>query len=227
MIKKILNTLNKQQNVRFYNLFKGVSISFEGNLARIIEDTATFDVHRYQALCMRFERHTLFTGNLFPKPISAFVGGIDLQTNKVLLMNFKYAEGTIGGRTQVRVTPDGPILVKLSNNPRLVGELIEISLGGIGMRIHKNAISNSIQPGNAVTIELVIPLNVSGLYESISLKGVIRNKIEKSNDAYRLGIQTFPEKKSEIIIQHYIARRQSEIIKELKSLYEFEVENFI
>jgi len=109
----------------------------------------------------------------------------------------------------------------------LVGELIEISLGGIGMRIHKNAISNSIQPGNAVTIELVIPLNVSGLYESISLKGVIRNKIEKSNDAYRLGIQTFPEKKSEIIIQHYIARRQSEIIKELKSLYEFEVENFI
>lgn len=203
--------------VRLLNVYKGIPITQEAQMLDITGKVATFNINRYQAVCLELQRKTFIQHHEFPAIVKGNVIRVDIRREIAYLSAFVYMGGDIGNRLQVRVQPKDPIPVELAMRGQLIrGHLADISIGGAG--IFTTAIF--YRPGffsfkSPATINVYLPTAKT----SLKLPGVVVY-LRPDVSAYRLGIQVNPDMQTRALISQYVAHRQAEIQRELRQVYD-------
>lgn len=202
------------QPVELMNIYKGVPFVCKGRILEIDGDRVQLQVDTAELVCLQNDGTTRVLGNDYFEPSSAQVESVDLTTGTVILHNFTYVGTRLGERMIVRVEPEEPIpvLIHTEDHP-VFGEVIDLSMSGLGIRVSVEHYQPVLKPGSAVHVTTTLP---SG---EITLHGAIMS-ITKRPDFYRLSVRFTAEHDYKVIIFHYLVDRRSEIEAELRRQFE-------
>jgi hypothetical protein len=206
------------EKVMLYNTYKSLPICFDAEFVKISRGTLTLRVHKYQALCIKKSGYTLIRHALLPKPVYASTISVDFMQMVVVVTDFQALTSSAGNRRVIRVEPEKPFSVFLSNSSVANADAIDISAFGLGLTIKKEwYIPQAFGQDKLIGLEFRHP-NEKRLVTK--MKGVITNVVEDySGGSFRLGIHTYPDAKAQQMIADYVLKRQVEILKELETLH--------
>ena len=210
-----LTAIQKQGNdIRLINVYKGFPISFPAKIKSVSSEAVMLSVHRYQTVCIRYSRDTNIKSPYLKQIIKAAVSYLDFDHNLAVARDFSYSSASIGDRELIRVEPNSTIFVYISNNIISKGELINISTYGLGLFLDISSFTpRSFGVGQKVDLSFEIFPN-----QNLNIKGIVKNVIfEDNNYRYRLGIYTNPDAAAALALSRYIAQRQQQILREIKS----------
>lgn len=134
---------------------------------------------------------------------------ISLEENGFKARLLGYEKAFIEERQHVRVVPESPIPIYISlQGIELVGEILDISLGGVGVFLKKKI----LKKGDIAELRFTLRGN------EIKTRAECRYTTD-FKDGVKAGFMFLGlDKKSEQVIGEYVMRRQLEILKELKTL---------
>ena len=134
---------------------------------------------------------------------------LSLEENGFQARLIGYEEVFLEKRQHVRVVPESSIPIYISlKGKELIGEILDISLGGVGVFLKERAISK----GDVAELRFTLKGN------EIRVKAECRYTMD-FKEGIRAGFMFLElDKKSEQIIGEYVMQRQLEILKELKAL---------
>jgi hypothetical protein len=147
------------------------------------------------------------------EPLEAKVTCLDLASGEFSLSDFRYAGSKFANRRELRVEPAGGETVKIASNGRLmVGEIADLSVRGLGVRLPFQELATTFTQGKLVAVTLGLPEG------QVKVEGKVRS-IVRTPDFLRLAIEfsgAVPEKAT---IVRYVMQRRSEIMAEVRQLY--------
>jgi hypothetical protein len=219
IVHQLQQILHAQEEVRFLNLYRGIPISYHGNVVEVGKQTVRFRVHPNQILCIKRDKYTLLESNLLPRVVKASLFSADMGAKRVLLGKFEYEGTTVGKRLHVRVEPRNPLQLTLTtSSEEIPADLVDISLRGLAVLIVPHLFNTRLSKSDKqVKAHLELPLHRQTA--QISIEGIIRSISQETVEkTLKIGILTFPDSDAELLLSKYIARRQKEIIKELDKL---------
>jgi hypothetical protein len=102
-------------------------------------------------------------------------------------------------------------------NVKLFGKLNDISIHGVGVIVIavEDLISKSFSQASQVQIQFYLPFTHPEEAPEIKMPGEIRY-IDRDQENFKLGIQTFPDPDTETRIEKFIIQRKTEILKEVE-----------
>lgn len=219
IVHQLQQVLHAQEEVSFLNLYRGIPISYHGNLVEVGKQTVRFRVHPNQILCIKKDKYTLLESNLLPRAVKASLFSADMAAKRILLGKFEYEGTTVGKRLHVRVDPRRPIQLTLTTpSEEIPADLVDISLRGLAVHMDPHLFNTRLSKSDKqVKVHLDLPLRRKTT--QIGIEGIIRNiSQETAEKTLKIGILTFPDHDVELLLSEYIARRQKEIIEELDDL---------
>ena len=180
-------------------------------------------VHKYQSVCLRLHKYTYFESPLLPGVIKASVVTIDLITNIAVLGEFQYSDNAIGKRMLVRAQLAESIDVLFMNESRTQrtkAQLMDVSFTGMAVSATQLLFNTDIFKQNStVYTQFNLPGKAQGKFIPVNVTGTIVNiNLDKSKQVYRIGLRIFPDGTAKPILVQYISRRQSEIMKDIRTL---------
>ena len=204
--------------VRLLNNYKGIPIAYEATIVQETPDGFIAQVNKYQNVCMEIEKVTFIQSDQLPAVIRARILSVDIVQAIALLGEFSIAPDNIGGREAVRVQPKDPIQVVLSNPKRkLTGNLVDISVSGVGITIVTSFLYNpDLIKKASVTLELKLPVEQGNL----RVPGLLASVLSRRSGNYRLGVVLNLDNPTRQIIARFVAMRQAEILREMRSYYD-------
>ena len=124
----------------FMNMYKGLPLVYEAVLQNVGEKSAKFKVVSPSSVCLDWEPQTTILEDQKTATLTANVIDFDILTGIVELTNFRYGGRHVGNRMIVRVEPRDEIGVEVETDSQvLTGELADISLTGLGVRVQQLA----------------------------------------------------------------------------------------
>jgi hypothetical protein len=210
-----------KEEVRLINDHRGIPVVYEATAEGFQEPSVIFRVNKYQCVCLELERHTFIQSPSLPSILKARVADLDIVAGLASLTNFESAPETIGRRTIIRVQPKEPVVVSITyQGQKIRGTLVDVSSSGVGIYMVSAYIYNPgmLRKNEQISLTIRLP-NEKGIVNDIRLAGSILY-VNREKGSFRLGINTSPETHARTIIAQYIALRQAEIMRELRTLYE-------
>jgi hypothetical protein len=216
------------RRIRLLNLYKGIPISYAARIASIGDASVTVQTEKIQLVCMYREKETFIQHVKFPHLVRAGVVMVDTDKVHGLLSHFSYQPERIGELTRVRVQPArtiSSVLVSEGTQKLVSGELVDISLDGVAVKVDQRELSNACQPGETVQIQIHLPKSIP-FQEGpdqipLDLSGSIANiKTGLPDGKCRIGVQLHPESPARLDLAHFITQRQTELLREIRSIYE-------
>jgi len=196
------------------NMYKGVPLVCQAHLDRVEEPSAIFTVQPPESATLQTEETTLVLSNGLLEVLEARVECLDLVSGKFGLSEFAYAGSKYANRRELRVEPEGSIPVQIASDGRILsGEIADLSVRGMGLRLPVSELTSTFTLGKTIAITLHLPEG------KVRLEGKIRS-IMRTSKYLRLAVEftgSVPEKAS---IIHYVMQRRSEIVTEIRELYE-------
>ena len=199
----------KKEEVNLIFSYKELPIYCKGIIKKVREDKVEIEL---VGRCLITP--VISAGDIFwlkspsvSKPVKLEVLG--LKNSTLFAGIISYDDLFLEKRQYVRVIPEKPIPVYIrSYNVNVVGEMIDISVGGIGVFLKENAVDKG----------LVAELEFKLKEESIKTLGECRYVI-RWKDGYRAGFKFIDlSKEYENKISEYVFERQREILRELRAL---------
>jgi len=150
-----------RQSVTLLNAYKGIPISSQALIVEAVDVAINVQTARRQIVCIQADQGTFIQHPYLEKTIRAYILQLDLPNPRAALTDYEIVGGDIGIRTQVRVAPTEPIkgFLKVTGleKPYKV-DLVDISMGGIGLYIEENLFNpNILHKGVPVLMILVLP----------------------------------------------------------------------
>ena len=199
----------KKETLTLIFSYKELPIYCKGKVKSVEEDVAIIE---FEGKCLM--EPLLKLGNFvyakakdLSNPVKMEVLSLEEKGFQARLLG--YEEIFLEKRQHVRVVPENPIPIYISfKDKEIVGEILDISLGGVGVFLKENTLSK----GNVVELRFTIKEN------EIRVKAECRYTQEFKN-GLRIGFMFLDlEKRYEQVIGEYVMQRQLEILKELKAL---------
>jgi hypothetical protein len=215
----ILNIFRKMKKdgrkVSFMNLYKGIPISYQGDIVKIDKDSIAFKLdNELQNIAMKLESKAYMVKDKYlDRYIKADISHSDFSDNTIVLNNFVYLLNLPAiQREYTRIYPSIFVQVTLQDTKyfELKGNLYDLSMGGLGIISKDN---EGFYVGASVDIKFKLVLQEDEF--EIHTKGQILNIIEYMG-SYRYCLKISPDKKNSKNIENYIKSREIEIIEELK-----------
>lgn len=206
-----------KKKAKFFNLYKGVPISYEAAIISIDGEEITFKTEAIQEIAMKMDGTAyILKDENFDKHIKADIVYNNFFNNTVVLSNFTYLLNMPASqREYVRVHPDILAYVNIANNKTTYtkGKLYDLSVKGLGVVSGDN---NGLYAGAKIdmSFELIYANDERYVVETV---GEILNIIEYS-DSYRYCIKIFPGLEQEDKIVAYVRNREKEIVKNLEDI---------
>lgn len=220
------NIKQKNGTVKFFNTYRSLPVCYTGKIIRIEGGRITFTSPKPQLVCMRKTGSTIIAEDSFQSTLKAIIVSISLRDEYVELTNFKFTIDTVGTRSFIRVETDQPISGACFNEMKMLFpiKVLEISLRGLAVLLHKDLLmGKSIDIGRKFTFSFTLNYG-SVVNEKINFYGIIRNITPgKLQHFFRLGIETFPDQPTEVLLTKYLAQRQKELLREFKIICDNEV----
>lgn len=214
----------KKQPVRLLNVYLGVPISYDAMIVDMTANSVKMHVNKYQSVCLRQHKYTYFESPLLLGVIKASVVTIDLTTNIAVLGEFQYSDDAIGKRMLVRAQPAESIDVLLMNESRTQrtkAQLLDVSLTGIAVYVNQLIFNAEVFKQNStVYAQFNLPGETQGKFSSVNVTGkIVNSNLDNRKQVYRIGLRIFPDEIANPILVQYISRRQSEIMRDIRILY--------
>jgi hypothetical protein len=214
-----------QENHREFsllNIYKGVPLLCRARLDRVADEAAYFTVQPPESATLKLESTTLLLSDGLLEPLEAQVQCIDLASGEFRLSGFSYAGSKFANRRELRVEPKEKLPVEIAaDSHTLHGEVADISVRGLGLRLPLAELTVLFVPGKTVAITLHLRDKEDGEEKQVvvRLEGKIRSVI-RTKTYLRLAIEftgAVPEKAT---IIRYVMLRRAEIMGEIRQLYE-------
>ena len=229
IFQQLLIIFKKKQPVRLLNTYQGVPISYDAMIVDVTANSVKMIVHKYQSVCLRLHKYTYFESPLLPGIIEASVVTIDPITNIAVLGEVQYSDDAIGKRMLVRAQPAESIDVLLMNESRTQrtkAQLMDVSFSGMAVSAPQLLFNVEVFKQNStVYAQFNLPGDAQGKFIPVNVTGTIVNiNLYKSKQVYRIGLRIFPDGTAKPILAQYISRRQSEIMRDIRALYNKKLE---
>jgi len=229
IIAQFLQLYRDSRPVKFTNIYQGIPITCTGTILKVEDDRVAFNISRYQGLCLKLEGHTIIHSDFLTRKFQADTVQVDLKNETAVLTNFEPADFSIENRLHIRVETNKPINALLTNTVEVTVKITEVSLNGLALYIKRANYENKyFSKGKKVNIEFDLVSKGTGKKQQVRMEGIIRS-VNMTRDLllYRLGIETMPSYKNEMILREYIDLRQEEIVAEIKRLTELDVASLV
>jgi hypothetical protein len=191
--------------------FKGVPVICKAKVTQIDGENVTLVTHDPGLIRIEHEKKISVLGSEFFEPSTAKVIKVDIKTGTLELSNFSYLGTRLGERMMMRVEPNEPIQVSIdSEGLSFDGEIVDLSLNGIGIRIDQANYNPSLKPGTTIKTTFDLP-NGRTVMEGTVLSSI------KAGNTYRLSVRFNENGPHKIAIFRYLIDRRAEIESELKS----------
>jgi hypothetical protein len=196
----------QQRTVTLISNFRGVPIQLVAFVIRSSQNGGVrLCINHRQMIALKVADQTLVQSDLFSEMVIADIDQVDLHTNIVTLSNLQYVTDSRGKRKNVRVQPESPIHAEIIANHgfNLLGEVIDISLDGLSVRLSDNNLGLSIQlsdsslkiadllkPQTSVEVRLGLPGSEQDLIHDLTIEAKIAY-VNANRNAYRIGLMTY------------------------------------
>lgn len=197
--------------LKCHNLYQNVPIVHTANVVDLHPETqqATFRFSRYQAAIIRAKGFTYFKSDAFPGTVMGSLVAMNEETAEGVMSRFHLANMPDDHRENVRVEPAmrTPMTV-VHGEKKHSGELIDLSLAGVGVRIARAEIPLQSD------VELVFNLPPDQDF-FISGKMLATRNLSKHLIA---GISMILDPDTEGRLSEFIRSRQIEVVTHLKKI---------
>lgn len=201
------------QDFSFLSLYKGVPLICRAKLKQVSKNEALFIVQPPESAALQREKVTLVLSDGLLEPLEAKVECLDLANGEFRLSEFAYAGSKFANRRELRVEPVGNEKVLITCEGRVMqGEIADLSVRGLGVRLPFHEVTVAFTQGKLVAVTLDLPEG------QVRLEGKIRN-LARTPTHLRLAIEYTGAVPEKAIIIHYVMKRRSEIMAEVRDLY--------
>lgn len=211
----LTSILHKEKAVTLYNLYNGISIKEEANIAKFDEGIAQLTVSAPKIFYYTKESFTFIQHDKIPNIIKAKIIKVDPAKSLLVLASLEFLDASPLDRSYTRIQPQKPINATLllnkikciDGNVDTLSEssvVLHVKLIDIEKLIHKDLVDKEFD------VSFQIP-TIKGFLTMISAKATIFSII---NETIVLNIQpnTFMKTK----IRQYVALRQNGLLVDLK-----------
>jgi hypothetical protein len=220
-ILQALHSIAQQgKNVGLITVYKTLPLLFDALIQGFDGGSVHFQVHRYQWAASRMVWEAFIQSDLLPELIKANSVVVNPSEPVVTLADFEYSKISIVRRSLVRGQPDVYIpVILLLNASAQPAELADISTGGISVYVKPEIVDTLVEAKSGplsgrVEVLIKFPGENSPL---LKLNCTICNVVQEANAGrYRMGLQSFLDKKTGSLIAQYVAGRQTAILRELE-----------
>ena len=229
--RQILNDLDyiasQNRTLNLFTNFRGIPIHIVAGIIRCSHTTGVvrLRVPNHQISSLKVDDKILVQSDLFRSKLVGVINHIDSHTTIITLEGIRYVTGSMGNRENLRVQPENPIHLEIimGHGFRVLGELIDISQGGLSIKLTKNNFPEDnlyiLQIPVEIRFGLPVNLPVSGkctIHDS-SVQAIIAYANE-SQQTYRLGLLTSLKEPDLRVLRRYIFDRQTEILSEIQQM---------
>jgi hypothetical protein len=214
IISDLRLAMEMRQDLELMVTFKGVPVICKARVTQIDGENVTMVTRDPGLIRIEHEKKISVLGSEFFEPSTAKVVNVDLNSGILLLSNFSYLGTRLGERMMMRVEPKEPLQVSFESESQISeGEIVDLSLNGIGICIDQANYNSSLKPGTTIKATFDLP---SG---RTLMQGTVLSSV-KSGNSYRLAVRFNENAPQKIAIFRYLIDRRAEIESELKSDFE-------
>ncbi len=222
IVAKFSLATGEERLVNLINVYKGVPISHDATVIKVINERLTLKFHHDQALMLNLDGQTYIQTRLLSSPIKATVMTINTTEQLAILTDLTFTEPDFRKRESIRVEldlEDAPNVTVSApdNNVYLFGKLNDISRCGVGVMVIaiEDIISKIFVANSVVELAMMLPDPDKKHLREIKMWGEIRH-LDHAQENYKLGVKTYPHADDETCIAEFISRRKAEILDEVE-----------
>lgn len=134
------NCVNNKIPIKLLNIYKGLCINTNSSILKIAQDSYQMTCENLQGYAMQLEGETVLQAPNFPKDIKAEISLVDIKRSLVIIKNLKFLASSANNRqhTRVQTSVRTPVLIKYAHRSSAQGEIIDISVNSIAMKVTKS-----------------------------------------------------------------------------------------
>lgn len=212
------NSVNNKIPIKLLNIYKGLCINTNSSILKIAQDSYQMSCENLQGYAMQLEGETVLQAPNFPKDIKAEISLVDIKRSLVIIKNLTFMTSSANSRQHTRVQTNvrTPVLIKYAHRSSAQGEVIDISVNSIAMKVTKSFREEEMMNQH-------VRLNFSLPYEE-GENGYIIMDIEAkvtyighTDDATKIvvSLENLPKPYDDYLLR-YMYTRQKELISEIK-----------
>lgn len=161
LLQILRQVARNQSNIRLLNIYKGLPISYDTNIASINISEIQVPGSKSHIACLYYQGESYLQVDELPVVIRSTVKSLNLAQDYAVLTNFEVAENNIGKREQIRVEPDDPLVVSIQfkgSAHEFLAPLADISANGVSVFFDGFLFPARLaQPSNEFTMSITIP----------------------------------------------------------------------
>ncbi len=206
--------LNSKQPLELMTTYKGVPVINRAAIKSIGEELVTLIAEPAVGLVsLRNQTHTTILGSEYFDPASASIVQVKLDSREVVLRDFAYLGERLAERRRLRVEPQSTTMVALKLDViETLGEIADLSLNGVGIRIRARNDDLRVKPGKQVQLRYELPEG------AIQITGRILGSARLSGFR-RISVHFNPNRDQKNRIYQYLVARREQIDHEMEKEY--------
>ena len=208
--EQFTDSLKNIKKIKTTIYYKGLAITVENKIVVLNKDSLSIQISDKE-FCATGLNETIYLQFPIFGVVKTSVYSVNDNNNTVTLHRFRINEHTPLTRKMFRVDAEENTHVRVfSDGPDSEGVLLDINEQFIALKLKRK---KSIDEGNFVSVEVMI--KVDEIVTTFVTEATVK-RIEKVKDAFKVVLLCHLDGINKGILQQYIAKRQMEIISELK-----------
>lgn len=212
------NCVNNKIPIKLLNIYKGLCINTNSYILKMSEDTYQMSCENLQGYAMQIEKETVLQAPNFPKDIKAEVSLVDIKRAYVVIKNLTFMPSSANNRqhTRVQTSIRTPVLIKYAQRSSAQGDIIDISVNSIAMKVSKLLREEEIL-NQKVRLSFSLP-NEEGEngYVVMDIEAKVTYMLHKDEHTKIVVLLENLPKPYDDYLLRYMYNRQKELIFEIK-----------
>ncbi len=205
----ILSVLNDHKGsvITAVSYYKEVPIIFKTKIKKTTDKFIILDISKTSINVSKLNKPLYLKASFLEKPVKAKIISVDFSRNIMALGNPRFSDIPAEKRKYIRIELADPTKVIIRKGEKeTMGLIVDISAGGL--KFYTGDLKDLKEKEK---VELVFTI----ADHNIKTPGEIKH-INKAGKGFMVGVQIFPDLKSENIISDFVMAKQFEILKELR-----------
>jgi diguanylate cyclase (GGDEF)-like protein len=208
--ERFTDRLKNLKKIKTTIYYKGLAITAENKIVFLNKDSVSIQISNKE-FCATGLNETIYLQFSLFGIVKASVYSVNDKNSTITLYRFMLNKHTPLKREMFRVDAEENMHVcVISDGPDSEGIVVDMNEQFISLKLKRK---KSIDEGKFVSIEVVIPID--GIMTTFSTEATVK-KIDKVKDGFKVVLLCHLDGINKGILQQYIAKRQMEIISELK-----------
>ena len=208
--ERFTNRLKQLKKIKTTIFHKGLAITAENKILFLNKDSVSIQISNKEFCATGLNEIIYLQFPLFGI-VKTSVYSVNDKNNTITLHRFRMNKHTPLQRDMFRVDAGENMKIRvLFDGPDAEGIVLDMNEQFIALKLKRK---KSINEGNFVSIEVMIPID--DIITTCSTEATVK-KVEKVKDGFKVVLLCHLDGINKAILQQYIAKRQMEIISELK-----------